>query len=63
MGQDIAGRQVRRARAARGYAETREAAMAAFAKELAAEMSKKRRVYLACKRFYNPKRRHSRIGI
>jgi hypothetical protein len=32
MGRDIPGRQVRRARAARGYAETREAAMAAFAK-------------------------------
>ncbi len=31
-GRDIPGRQVRRARAARGYAETREAAMAAFAK-------------------------------
>src|SRR5436309_16049076 len=30
-GRDIPGRQVRRARAARGYAETREAAMAAFA--------------------------------
>jgi len=32
MGRDIAGRQVRRARAARGYAETREAAMTAFAR-------------------------------
>ena len=31
-GRDIAGRQVRRARAARGYAEIREAAVTAFAR-------------------------------
>ena len=34
MGLAAPGRQVRRARAARGYAETREAAMAAFGEQV-----------------------------